>query len=84
MTDKTIDEILIKYAQDYFMLISRPSFMAKEIADKKRTEATKAITQAMLNALPEKANLSVYPEHGEGYNDAIDDMEAAIKKMGDK
>ena len=59
---------------------------ASEIFDKHREEATQAITQAMLDALPEKHEVDPIGNadyrYCMGRNNAIEEMESAIKKMG--
>jgi len=49
--------------------------------DKYLLEATKATTQAMLDALPDKVQPREDP-YTDGWNDYRDKMESAIKKMG--
>ncbi|MBA3756029.1 MAG: hypothetical protein H0X02_07325 [Nitrosomonas sp.] len=101
-TNKTIPEILANLSN------SNPDTSSLEEID----QATQAITQAMLDALPEKYGLHIVKEMEElkeetkdlhpssnayreiersksmsmgrkvGYNQAISEMETAIKKMG--
>ncbi len=75
--NKTIDEILRWYGE----AVDSQGYEVPEL-----DEATKAITQAMLEALPEKVewDMSLDLTGGEvdQYNKAIDQMESAIKKMG--
>ncbi len=88
MTNKTIAEILHSVRGD------------NVISDHERLsidQATQAITQAMLDALPEKQRIDssiirddnelsylmkLQISRGDGFNQAISEMETAIKKMG--
>ncbi len=99
MTDKTIEEIL---SGQFNAVLVKTDIQGRhfwEPRQKDVTEATKAITQAMLDALPEKQRIdsSIIRDdnelsylmklqicRGDGFNQAISEMETAIKKMGDK
>ncbi len=58
--------------------------LSDEAVDNISSVITKAITQAMLDALPEKLLAEAKSDWGRGFDEAIDQMETAIKKMGDK
>ena len=87
---KTLDDLVIgiiehaeSYKENNDMSILRSGNLTKWFVP----EATKAITQAMLDALPKKK--SIYPDIPDeqagivmGFNDCRDQMESAIKLKG--
>ncbi len=99
-TNKTIEEIVQKLGdichQYYLGCTQTPDgyeyAYSNEVINLLSTpEATQAITQAMLDVLPEKKeaydnittlNGEDYIVESESYNQAIDQMESAIKLMG--
>jgi len=91
MTTKTIDEILDRNNEPQEPIEIR----LREIVDEAQVTShydealdiaifklTELITQAMLKALPEKVQPREDP-YTDGWNDAIDQIEAAIKLMGE-
>lgn len=89
---KTIDDVLARLAwSGKYTDAGQEVVSAGAVA-----EATQAITQAMLEALPEKKRKMSFAEaskdvklyelatHNHGYNQAILEMESAIKKIGGK
>lgn len=80
MTNKTIKGILVEYRIGFVV--------GDKNVNKHFKEFEQAITQAILDALPEKvdgfSDVNNYDEAYQGYNQAISEMESAIKKIGDK
>ncbi len=84
--NKTISDIL----EEFWDKRGRHSKLPMYPKIESIAEATQAITQAMLDALPEKLSMKpAIQTHSDagagnviGYNQAIDQMESAIKKMG--
>ena len=78
--NKTIEEIITKAVDKAYEVMDSKSFANPF------TEATQAITQAMLDALPEKHEVDPIGNadyrYCMGRNNAIEEMESAIKKMG--
>jgi len=91
--NKTIDEILTKAFNDFYDYIIEKDIVkvAHEYSEKTvYKEAHQAITQAMLDALPKYRDNTdspephpVYDDHiSVGFNQAIDQIESAIKLIG--
>ena len=83
---KTIDEILSQFATHVKRSAGGRQVGGGELS---QTEAKQAITQAILDALPEKMKQTKLEDdsdwfYGYGYNQAIDHIESAIKKKGEK
>ncbi len=82
-TNKTKLEIQIA---DIFWVFGRRGFTDTETVDDSVRKTVYAITQAMLDALPEGLELDgiKYKEtaYVGGFNQAISEMETAIKKIG--
>ncbi len=108
--DNKIDDLLLQFTKGYGALtvtfsgkigddtkvFQIPYNMLRKAIKLLVSDESQAITQAMLDALPEKSSLDKHrkpnrqigtlylSQHDEGFNEAIELVEAAIKKIGGK